>query len=63
MSRRALATKNAPRKIPLVFWAVVGLVMDRFNAPGWAWGVVGTCAVVGIVLCITDFFLSEEVEL
>jgi hypothetical protein len=61
--RKALSSKNVPRRLHLMMYAVIWLLMDRFNPPGWAWGVVGTICAVMLMASLVDFFGAEDVEL
>jgi hypothetical protein len=63
MKRRALAGKNRPRSIGLTFYAVVWLLLDRFDPPGWVWGVVATLCAIILALSLWDIFSAEDVEL
>lgn len=44
--RKVIARKNLPTALP--FWQTVTLVLvlDRFGAPDWLWGVAGTLTVI-----------------
>lgn len=61
--RKALSLKNAPRRLPLWQIAVWGLLLDRFDAPGWLWGAVGLLAVLVLIYAILDFFAAEDIEI
>lgn len=37
---------NLSPNLPIQFTALVYLFMDKFNAPGWLWGVVITILVI-----------------
>lgn len=37
--RRVIAHKNMPARVPLWQTVTLVLVLDRFGAPGWLWGV------------------------
>lgn len=38
--RRVIAHKNMPARVPLWQTVTLVLVLDRFGAPGWLWGVM-----------------------
>jgi hypothetical protein len=61
--RKALASKHAPRRLGLSLYAVVWLLLDRWQPPGWVWGVVGTVCAVVFIASLIDFFTAEDVEL
>jgi hypothetical protein len=39
---KVISRKQLPTNLPLQFTAIVWLLLDRFDSPGWAWGVCGT---------------------
>jgi hypothetical protein len=39
---KVISDKNLPVRAPILLTAVVYLFLDKFNAVGWVWGVVGT---------------------
>ena len=39
------------------------LFLDRFQAPGWAWGVMVTLWVIVGAVTLHDYFTAEDVEL
>lgn len=61
--RKALATKNAPRRLSLSFYAVVWLMMDRLQPDGWVWGVVGVLCAILFLVSLIDFITAKEIEL
>lgn len=63
MRRRALAMKNTPRRLSLWWYALVWLLMDRWQPDGWVWGVVGTFCASVFIASVIDFFTAEDVEL
>jgi hypothetical protein len=50
--------KNLPSRIPLWQTAVTYLLLDRFHASGWVWGV---CATLWVILWIS-FFMERNNE-
>ena len=61
--RRALAGKNRPVRTSLMSWVVVWLLLDRFQAPLWAYGIWGTLAVLTTIAQVYDWATAREVEL
>jgi len=61
--RKVVSEKNLPTRLPVWSSLIVWLLLDRFNPPGWAWGVVGTVFVFFWIVAITDIFVREDVEL
>lgn len=41
-ARKVIHVKHLPARLPLFQTLVAWLMLDRFQAPGWVWGVVGT---------------------
>lgn len=64
MKRRALSNKNNPRRLHRAWlYAVIWLLLDRLQPPGWVWGVAGTLCVILAAIDLYDFFTAEDVEL
>lgn len=61
--RKALANKNTPRRLQLPFFAIVWLLMDRLQPPGWVWGAVGLLCALLFIAWVWDFFTAEDVEI
>lgn len=59
---KVIAYKNLPAKMPIVSSAVAYLFLDKFNAPGWVWGVVITLFSLLWIICIVAKIIQEEVE-
>lgn len=49
MNRTVLPWGAMPARLPTHTTALAYLLLDRFSAPGWAWGVVGTFLAVAWV--------------
>lgn len=52
MSRTVIPWDALPTRLPTMPTAVAFLLLDRFKAPGWIWGVAGTMIVLWWVSCI-----------
>jgi hypothetical protein len=52
MNRTVIPWDALPTRLPTTQTAVAFLLLDRFAAPGWVWGVVGTVIVLWWVSCI-----------
>jgi len=61
--RRALAGKNRPVGTSLMTWVTFWLLLDRFQAPMWAYGVWGTLAALVTIAQIHDWVTAREIEL
>lgn len=45
-SKVTIKPSSLPMASPLGFIILLGLLLDRLAAPAWAWGVLGTVAVL-----------------
>lgn len=63
MKRKALDRKNLPCSLPTSSTAIAWLLLDRFSAPGWLWGVSLTLLAILWIASIYDVFTCEKVEL
>lgn len=61
--RIALSGKNAPRGLHLQSFAVVWLLLDRFKAADWVWGVAGTVGFFILWILLYDFFTAVEFKI
>ena len=55
--------KNLPHTLPVNFTLMMWLLLDRFQAPGWVWGVVGTVVVLAWIGTIALIWNSKSVDL
>ena len=60
---KTIAAKNNTPKLPTLLTAVTYLYLDKFNAPGWVWGVVGTIFAIFWIASIISFFISDSVDI
>ncbi len=59
MSKRFVLPLGAlPSRLPLTQTVVVGLLLDRFDVPGWAWGIYGTFFAILNIIVIA--MIAEE---
>lgn len=61
--RKTIATKNLPTRIPLLSFVVIYLLLDKFNAPGYVYGIVGTLAVIILIALIYGMCTEQEVDI
>jgi len=61
MSRKVIHPKRLPSFLPITPTAVGYLILDRFAAPEWGWGVFWTVAAI-IWICILTDVLTREYE-
>ena len=60
---KVVSEKNLPTRFPIINTAVFYLLLDRFDASGWAWGVVFTILAIAWIISIIRFIKQEQVEL
>lgn len=56
---KVISPKDLPRRLPFCQTVVIGLLLDRLQAPGWVWGVAGTIVVAGWIGYIIEIFWQE----
>lgn len=49
-----------PTRSPTIHGAVLYLLLDRFDAAGWVWGVAGTLYVLLVVASVIQIFFREK---
>lgn len=61
--KKVINNSNLPGRLsliqPLVFW----LVLERLDAAGWVWGVVGCLVVIIWILQIVGLFIQDQVDI
>lgn len=57
-----IRAKNLPTRWPIFPTAVLYLLLDRFHAPGYAWGIAGTCAAIIWIAVIVAQFTETPAE-
>ena len=62
-TRKVLQQNNLPTKLPLWQTAVAFLLMERFNAPEWLWGVFGFFFFIVWCTNIYSLVTQENVDL
>ena len=62
MSNKRIKASNLPMQPPLIGTLVWYLVLDRFDAPGWLWGVMGTLLAVLWIAFFVGLFMNEYVD-
>lgn len=60
---KRISHKNLPVKIPVTSTAVIYLYLDKYNAPGWLWGVVVTLIVIVLILTISIIYKEDKVDI
>lgn len=56
--KKVISAKNIPVKLPIILTAVAFLYLDRYDPPGFVWGVSWTLLGLLWILCIIS--KSEE---
>jgi hypothetical protein len=59
--------KYLPSRLPIWQTPIVFLLCDRFDAPGWVWGIAGTLLVITwigavIALCRCEWVKPSEIK-
>ncbi len=62
MKKRVIKRDNLPSKIPVFQMMTAYLMLDKFNATDWVWGVVGTIMAVVFIGNVVNFFKETEVD-
>jgi len=60
---KKIARQNIPHNFPVVSTTVAWLLLDRLDASGIVWGIVGTIFAIWWVLTILDIGYSDSVDL
>lgn len=58
-----ISWKNLPARLPWVSTAVAYLYLDKYNAPGWVWGMVITLFAILWILCLLAKALQNQVDI
>ena len=60
---KVISYKNLPAKLPLLSSAVSYLFLDKFNAPGWVWGVVITLFSILWISCVIKLSNEDVIDI
>jgi len=60
---KVISNKNLGMHSPILLTAVVYLFLDKFNAVGWVWGVVGTVFALFWIAYFYSIFTSDPVDI
>lgn len=61
--RNVISRKNLPTSSPVTFMAVLYLLLDKFNAPGWVWGAVGLLMLFIFIAWITSMVTDNQIDI
>ena len=60
MNKNVVSPRHLPARWPIMTTVVIGLLLDRCDAPGWVWGVCGAFVFLWFVLVFIVTFWAEE---
>lgn len=60
---KVISYKNLPARAPILLTAVAYLYLDRYNAPGWVWGIVGTLMAFLWISYMLANYWQEQIDL
>lgn len=60
---KVISYKNMPVRLPVGGSCVLYLLLDRFQAPGWVWGVLGTLLAILWIVAVHKMFTQKQTEL
>jgi hypothetical protein len=60
---KVIKQANLAPRLPLTFTAVAYLLLDKFDAAGWIWGVLGTLIVVIWIASIVGIVKADFVDI
>jgi hypothetical protein len=57
-SLKTIRPGNLPTRLPFISTAVILLILDRFQAPAWTWGII--CTLLGIYWILACLMIYQE---
>jgi len=57
---KVISEKYLPARPPLALSIAIWLLMDRYKAPGWVYGTVGTLMAIDWIVCIVLIFIEHR---
>jgi hypothetical protein len=60
---KVIDSENLPARLPLWSSITVWLLLDRLQAPGWVYGVMGTLFAIIWIAAIVKFFRQTETKI
>ena len=60
MNRTVLPWAVMPAQLPVQMTALAYLLLDRWSAAGWVWGVVGTVLALFWVLAVVRMYTDKQ---
>ena len=61
-AKKVISRKNLPASIPLISTAVTWLVLDRLQAAGWVYGVMGTVLALAWIGAIVGMCTEKQTD-
>lgn len=62
MKRKVISPKNLPTRLPVTFTMVLGLLLDRYDVPGWMWGAAGAIMLLIWVAAVISKVYEDSAE-
>jgi len=63
MKKKYISHANMPPRFPLITGAVGWLLLDRFDAPGWAHGVFWSFFVLLVIVSVYRMSAEQSVDI
>ena len=63
ITMKVIKQANIAPRLPLTFTAVTYLFLDKFDATGWIWGVMGTLILVMWIASITTIIKADFIDI
>ena len=63
MAKKFIKQSNMPPRLGLLTYGLVWLLLERFGAPGWLYGVVYVLLGLGTIIEICRAFTDDGVDL
>lgn len=61
--RTVISGKNLQMRSPIPIGLLIFLVMDRFNAPEWLWGIYSFLMLILIISWLVDLVKTESINI
>lgn len=63
MSKKFIQVKCLPPRLGIGSFVLYWLFLDRLNAPGWVYGVVGTLLILGWIVELIKFLNGLPIDI
>ena len=61
--RKVISGNNIPVRIPVIDAIVLYLLLDKFNAAAWIWGVVGTLWAIMFIATLIATWNEKSIDI